>query len=597
MSGLPGDGAPLDSAEQDAAWLALVGRTGEAHNNSPVYRMRLTGAIPQGLLAIPKDPRPPNRERGETILQGHWRFGAAHVETPPGHAPWGPPFPSLHFADRIHRFHWLRDVAAHGPEGQKRAKTLALSWIEQFGKWEAFAWRVSPTADRLINIISAGPWLLAGLEGEARTTVLDSLARQARHVLAGVEAETDPAARLRAAVALVISGAAMEEGQKRLEAGLALLEAECGMQIMADGGHISRSPEALSEALFDIQAVEDLMLRLGLQAPAWLARLQTRMASMLSFFTLPDGGLLAVNGGGDGAGGVSQAALAPYGAPPAKFSFSRLSGYQRVQADELTMYFDTGPAPEPRFASRAHAGSLAITVDDGTDRIVTACGAHADLDPAVRDAARRSAAHSVLSLEGEDSAMFLPCGATGVPAPEGPPALTARRLEENEQFLLEGQHGGWRVRHGLIYRRRLYIAKNGARITGEDSLSRPMAESLPAGAKPIPFALRFHLHPNVQIAQGPDNRTVFLGLARRQRVWRFRSEALLSIEISRYWGHGAAQKAQQLVIRGEADPAADGSQAPNRVRWALSRIEPEAAQPETSGAGEGIAASPGEAGP
>ena len=88
------------------------------------------------------------------------------------------------------------------------------------------------------------------------------------------------------------------------------------------------------------------------------------------------------------------------------------------------------------------------------------------------------------------------------------------------------------------------------------------------------YAIRFHLHPGVQVVPGEDGRTVFLGLSRRQRVWRFRSEALLSVENSRYWGGGAAQKTQQLVIRGEADPNADGSRPPNRVRWALSRIEP-----------------------
>jgi uncharacterized heparinase superfamily protein len=583
MTGLT-SGADSAHADEDAAWLALVGRTGEAPSLSPVYRMRLTGAIPSGLLAIPKDPRPPNRERGQAILEGRWRFGAGHVETPPGHAPWGPPFPSLHFADRIHRLHWLRDVAAIGAEGQKRAKTLALAWIDAFGKWDAFAWRVSPTADRLVNLISAGPWLLQGLEGDTRTGFLDSLARQARHVMLGVETETDAAARFRAAVALVLSGAAMEDGQKRLEAGLALLEAECALQIFADGSHATRSPEALADALLDIQAVEDLMLRLGLQAPAFLTKLQTRMASMLSFFTAPDGGLLAANGGGDGPHGLSQAALAPYGAPAAKFSFSRLSGFQRVQAEELTLYFDTGPAPEPKLAARAHASALAITVDDGPERMITACGAHADLDPVVRDAARHTAAHSVMTVEEEDSAIFLPYPPAGTTAPEGPPALSARRLEEGEQYLLEGQHGGWRVRHGLICRRRLYIAKNGARITGEDSLSRPMAESLPAGERPVPYAIRFHLHPDVQVAQGPDDRTVFLGLARRQRVWRFRSETLLSIENSRYWGGGASRKTKALVIRGLADPAADGSQAPNRVRWALTRVEPEAAQTEISAA-------------
>ena len=113
------------------------------------------------------------------------------------------------------------------------------------------------------------------------------------------------------------------------------------------------------------------------------------------------------------------------------------------------------------------------------------------------------------------------------------------------------------------------------RLTGEDSLSRPMSETAPMpNTTLIPFEIRFHLHPDVQVANGPDDRTVFLGLPTRRRVWRFRSETLLSIENSRYWSSEAARKTRQLVIRGVADPGADGSQAPNRVRWALTRVEP-----------------------
>jgi uncharacterized heparinase superfamily protein len=270
-----------------------------------------------------------------------------------------------------------------------------------------------------------------------------------------------------------------------------------------------------------------------------------------------------------------KAALRPHGGVNSKFSFARLSAYQRVQAHDLTVYVDAGPGPDRPHGARAHAGALAISVDDGPERMITSCGVNPDLDPELREAARRTAAHSVLSLNGEDSAVFTVDPATGARAPDGPAQLAVRRMEEGDQYLLEGQHAGWRVRHGLIYRRRLYIAMNGARITGEDSLSRPMSEAppqFPGGL--IPFEIRFHLHPDVQIADGPDDRTVFLGLPLRQRVWRFRSETLLSVENSRYWGSEHAQKTQQLVIRGVADPGADGSQAPNRIRWALSRVEP-----------------------
>ena len=571
--GPPSSGASREADQ--AQWAELTGKSGAPINVSPVHRLRISGPGPVGLSALPMDNHPANRARGEAILQGRWKFGSAQIETPPGHSPWGPEFPSLHFADRIHRFHWLRDLAACGAEGEARASALVAAWAEAHGKWEDFAWRLSVTADRLINFICAGPWLFARLEPADRAHLLESIGRQIRHLQFSGPEETDPVSRFRIAVALCLAGAATDDGRKALEAGLAMLEAECAVQILPDGGHISRSPEQLAHALLDVQAVEDLMLRLGMSAPAFLTRLQPRMAAMLSFFQTADGGLLPANGGGDAGDGLARAALRPHGALSAKFAFARLSAYQRVQAEDLTVYIDAGTGPVRPHGARAHAGALALTVDDGPERIITSCGASQEIEPALRDAARRTAAHSVLCLNGEDSAVVTLDPTTGVRAPAGPAQLAVRRMEEGEQYLLEGQHAGWRVRHGLIYRRRLYVAMNGARITGEDSLSRPMSDAPPGvPGGPIPYEIRFHLHPDVQVLDGPDNRTVFLGLPVRQRVWRFRSEALLSVEDSRYWGSGAVRKSQQLVIRGTADPSADGSQAPNRVRWALSRIEP-----------------------
>jgi len=572
----PGSSSSGVNREADhAQWAELTGKSGAPINVSPVHRLRISGPGPSGLTALPNDNHPVNRARGEAILQGRWKFGRAQIETPQGHSPWGPEFPTLHFADRIHRFHWLRDIAAVGPEGEVYARALVAAWVNAYGKWDDFAWRLGVTADRLIHWLCAGPWLFARLEGEAGAQMYESLGRQIRHLQFSGPDETDPVSRFRIAVALCLAGAATADGRKTLDAGLAMLETECSKQILPDGGHVSRNPEQLAHALLDIQTVEDLMLRLGMSAPAYLTKLQPRMAAMLSFFQTADGGLLPANGGSDASDGLAKAALRPHGAINSKFSFARLSAYQRVQAEELTVYVDSGAGPERPNGGRAHAGALALTIDDGPERLITSCGSHAELEPLLRDAARRTAAHSVLSLKGEDSAVFAMDPGLGVRAPEGPAQLAVRRMEEGDQYLLEGQHAGWRVRRGVIYRRRLYVAMNGARITGEDSLSRPMSDAPPAtpGA-PIAYEIRFHLHPDVQVVNGPDDRTVFLGLAKRQRVWRFRSEALLSVEDSRYWGSEAVRKTQQLVIRGIADPGADGSQAPNRVRWALSRIEP-----------------------
>ncbi|RYG28207.1 MAG: heparinase, partial [Burkholderiales bacterium] len=455
----------------------------------------------------------------------------------------------------IHRFHWLRDLASLGGTGEARARALVVAWAEAYGKWDNFAWRLSVTADRLINWLTVGPGLFTPLVGADRECVMDTIGRQLRHLQFSAAEEADPISRFRIAVAMCLGGAATDDGRRTLDAGLAMLEVESAAQILPDGGHASRSPEALAEAMLDIQTVEELLLRLGHNAPAFLTKLQPRMAAMLSFFQETDGGILPANGGGDSSNGIGQAAMRPHGNVNSKFSFARLSAYQRVQAEGLTTYLDAGPGPDRSNGVHAHAGALALTVDDGPERMITSCGSNSELDPIVREAARRTAAHSVLSLNGEDSAVFVVDPNTGVRVPDGPAQLAIRRMEEGDQYLLEGQHGGWRVRHGLIYRRRLYVAMNGGRITGEDSLSRPMSEaaaSFPSGL--IPFEIRFHLHPDVEVANGPDDRTVFLGLPKHQRVWRFRSETLLSVENSRYWGGEAVRKTRQLVIRGVADP-------------------------------------------
>ena len=55
---------------------------------------------------------------------------------------------------------------------------------------------------------------------------------------------------------------------------------------------------------------------------------------------------------------LARAALRPHGGVNSKFSFARLSAYQRVQAGELTVYIDAGPGPD-----RPHGGH-AIADDD-----------------------------------------------------------------------------------------------------------------------------------------------------------------------------------------------------------------------------------------
>ncbi|ACT60679.1 heparinase II/III family protein [Hirschia baltica] len=557
---------------KDAAeWTEFTGEDGLPIKSSPMYRMRLNPATFNALLGSPKTGHPARAKRGENIINGQWRFGTEKLEVPEARAPWGPPFPSVNFADRIHRFHWLRDLLANGEAGEKLARSLTVSWAKAFGKWDDTAWRVNVTADRVINWLSAAPVVIAPVSSETRANLLDCLARQARHLSLSYENVHSLRGRFRCALALTLAGICLPESESYLELGLENLEKEIGLQLLKDGGHVTRSPSRLAETLIDLNIVEDFLLRMGKEAPAFLSKAQMRMQNMLKFLQLGDGGLLVANSSSDGWDGLATTALAPFGEGGGKFAFAQQTGFQRIQAGDLTLYMDTGSSQTGENTEIASASCLSIHVCDGPHRIITSMGAYSDLDPAWKFAARQTAASSTLVLDNQNSGIFKQNETTGLMELLGPPNVSARRLEEGDQFLLEGQHSGWRQSHGLVHRRRLFLAKNGTRITGEDSVYRPLAEISTPPEEDVPCALRFQLHPQISVEQGEDTHSVFLLIGDTGITWKLRAEQTVHVEKTVYTAGGVRLPAAQLVVYCKVNPIGDGTTAPNRLRWALSR--------------------------
>lgn len=555
-----------------AEWTEFSGKDGLPLKSNTVYRMRLNTPCFNALLGSPKTGHPARERRGRNILDGQWRFGIDQLDVPESRAPWGPPFPSVHFGDRIHRFQWLRDLLVNGEEGEKRARSLTVSWVKAFGKWDDNAWRVNVTADRVINWFTAAPVIISPVSGETKASLLECLGRQVRHIFLSYENVASLRGRFRCALALTIAGICLPDAEEYLQTGLNNLEKEVELQLLKDGGHVTRCPSRLAEMLIDLNIAEDLLLRMGKEAPAFLSKAQMRMQNMLKFLQIPDGGFLVANSSTDGWDGLAKSALAPFGEGGGKFAFAQQTGFHRIQAGNLTVYMDTGTSENGKNTELSSASCLSLHVSDGAHRIVTSMGSHPDLDPIWAYAARQTAASSTLELDSQNSAQFKINDQTGLHELVGPPLVSARRLEEGDQFLLDGQHSGWRNSHGLVHRRRLYVSKDGLRITGEDSVYRPLAETSPPPEHNVPCALRFQLHPNISVEQGNNEKTIFLIVPETSIVWKLRCELPITVEHTAYTAGGARRAAAQAVVYCKVNPLGDGTTAPNKLRWALSRM-------------------------
>lgn len=553
------------AAERDMeSWRKYRGRIGEDARSTPVYRLKLNGPMPDGLKLFPQNLRHGNPKRGAQILAGKWKIGRDLVKVDADKSPWSVPGPSRHYADRLHRFNWLIDLCATGKEGQRRGRDLITNWVEEFGRWNGFVWRFPVTVDRVWNWLAGGPALLETLSPD--NEVVQSLIRQARHIQHSTDDCYEPRILLRALFIQLIMAFSTEEGDKRIASLEARIEMELNDQILLDGGHVSRNPEALLEIMLDIQTLDDLYLRTGRPTLPFVAKLLPRIAGMLSFLKVGDGGLPIMNGGSEGNREDLVEAIEPFSGARA-FSFATKSGIQKLEAQTTRLLLDTAHAPASKYAHEAHAGALSFELEDNGERIITNCGSHPDVGPVWQAATRRTDGHSTLVLAGQNSADFIPVKHLGLEAPAGPAGISARRLEEQKQILIDSQHSGWKTSFGLNFRRRLFLDADGRRLTGEDSLFRPVSARKSESEDTIPYDVRFHLHPGVRLVPDGDHLRITLPSG---ASWLFKTtHQKKSIDRSVYLARGTVEKCWQLVLSGNADPNGDANTPVNIVKWAF----------------------------
>lgn len=556
------------SSDDAALWRRFRGVVGEDAKVSTLQKLKLTGHGPDGFSLHISNLLPPDDRRGEALMNGIWRIGQQRMEMDGGAPPWSREMPSRHFADRVHRFGWLPDILTRGEDGAELARALTDDWIERFGKFNGFAWRIEPTASRVWNWMRCGPDLFEVGSAEARAARIDALSRQLRYLAEVIESAHDPKSRWMAAVGLVAHSLCLRKGAGLSEA-LARLEGEVTAQILPDGGHVTRSPAHTLSSLLHLQTIEDALVRAQRPVPDWITKWVPRMGAMLGFFRCGDGALDTFNDGDESRAEVVEAVLSRLETPPRRFLFAPKSGFQKIERGTLRFVLDCGEAPPRPFAEHARAGALGFEFSDGPARIITSCGYSSEVNVDWQAAVRRTSAHSTLILAGRDSSAFVFNDETRMRAVTGPEGIAAKRLEEANEIWLDAQHAGYKASHGLLHRRRIFVSGAGDRLTGEDSLVRPVAQPMSDDKKGIPFEIRFHLHPTITAHMGSDAIRL---VSETGAVWRFKtSHEGARLERTAYLARGVVETPEQIVLAGFADPNADGSQPPNCVRWAFIR--------------------------
>jgi uncharacterized heparinase superfamily protein len=515
--------------------------------------MLRVGAKARQLLFVPPDPWPGDPAGGRRLLDLDEPFdwaarGAQDLEA--------------------HRFAWLRDLRASGGDAaRQRCQNLVKSWIARYGRAPRALRSPGIVADRLIHWIGQFDFFGKAAPQSFKAPFFLSLAHQARALARVAPRVAGTLERVRVLRALVSFGAVVPGAQARLDLALRLLapmlEAWPEHGILAE-----RNTSGQLAVLRDLVDIRAFLMAAHHETPPALESAIARSARALAALRHGDGGLALFHGGGEEDPTFIDVVLALAGAAaaaPSRFS----GGYERASCGDSLLLFDAAPPPAPGHDRGAHAGTLAFEFSAGPARLVVNCGAYRGPDPAWRDAGRMTAAHSTLVIGDRNSAEVVP----GKGLRHRPRDVVLDRQEDAGAVWIAGSHDGYARRFGLLHRRRLFLAANGADLRGEDRLMPIAGRRPPRRTSGAPFWIRFHLHPQVVVGApepAPPGGQAIPFASSESGPWQLVAEGSLAatVEDSFYLGRGGApKKTSQIVLSGRIEGGAGAG-----ARWAIKRM-------------------------
>lgn len=516
----------------------LANRASRIAYNSALYNWSLASASHDRLIVLPPDGWPGSAERGRALTSAH-PGNAAHWDAP------------------LHGFDFLRDLRALGGDAARlQARGLIENWVRTYPAWDEHAWSHEGIGLRLSNWIGLFPFYGQSADQPFQDLVIGSIARQAKHLARALPGTAMGLQLLRSVRGLAYAGLALEGRESWLVQALDLLEKETARQILADGGHISRSPLHLVEALRIHIDVRNALRAGRYPVPEAIEHTIDRMAQALRFFRGNDKRLALFNGAVEGDDYLLDTVMLQSNARGRPLRHLPQSGYERLALGRTVVTVDAGTPPPHDHDVEAHAAPLAFEFAYGKERIFVSCGA-APRDPAWNAMLRGTAAHNTVCLDHRNVAEIRADGHLGRKVRK----VQAERQEDNGALLLDMSHDGYVPLNGVTHRRRLFLADQGHDFRGEDNLTCAVGIN-----KPIEVHLRFHLHPKVQASVIRDGQAVLLRLPGGSG-WRFMSGGgLLTLEDSIYCGDdGNPRKTRQIVVSGvmDSDKAS--------LKWALQR--------------------------
>ncbi|MFZ5964551.1 heparinase II/III family protein [Thalassococcus sp. BH17M4-6] len=519
--------------------------------------------------------------KGRQLAAGNLLF-AGHLIEAPDTLIWEVTPPDPAWEAEVQGFGWMDDLAAVGePASRAVARSWLWGWIDRYGRGRGPGWTPELTGRRLIRWIHHALFVLRGADSERSAQFYRSLGQQTIFLSRRWQSTPPGLARFEALTGMIYAGLSLEGMEPHVAPARRALGAECSRQIDAQGGLPTRNAEELLEVFTLLTWASAALNDRDMEVDPGHEAAIGRIAPTLRTLRHADGGLARFHGGGRGAEGRLESALAVSGVRKRQADGLAM-GFARLSAGRTSVIVDAAPPPAGRASFNAHASTLAFELTSGRRPLIVNCGSGAVFGEEWRRAGRATPSHSTLCLDGYSSARLGKpgwiAGARREMLEDAPTNVPVQISHAPDGIRFEGGHNGYVDTHGLTHARILELTFDGRGLVGEELLmaledahKKRFDQRMDAvKLQGLPYQLRFHLHPEVDCALDMGGAAVSMAL-RSGEIWVFRHEggAELTLEASVYLEKGRLRPraSKQIVLSARAMEYA------TRIRWSLAKAQ------------------------
>ncbi|WP_246188486.1 heparinase II/III family protein [Nitratireductor arenosus] len=533
---------------------------------APAYRWRYAGRTPERVLIAPPDLRLADPQIASEIYHGRFALAGRIVETG-GRSPFAIDNASPVWRQALHEFRWLRHLREAGTDlAAANGRALVSDWIETHGAHiTGPAWEPATTAKRVIAWLQHSTVVLQGAEFQFYRNFLKSLTTQIRYLRTVTPYMRGGEDRLRARIALAFAALSLPTSPATLRTATRNLARELDRQILPDGGHVSRQPAAVMELLADLLPLRQTYANQAEAPPQALMGAVDRMLPALRFFRHRDGSLARFNGMGATIPDRIAAILRHDDTAGQPLLHAPHSGFERLSMSDTTVIADTGAPDAPEAAIPAHAGSLSFELSSGRRMFIVNAGVDRHGPDEFRPLSRATAAHSTATLNDTSSCRFTTSPRLtrliGASVISGPTTVSSKRTDAAGRQGFVAAHDGYVPSFGLMHERALVLTRDGDVLDGTDRFFR--RDGAAPGDRDA-VAIRFHLHPDIELMRDEAGRLVLA--ARDGMSWVFSCDGVEPVveESIFFAGISGPRRNLQIVL---AFPVGEVPE----VAWRLTR--------------------------